>query len=184
MPLNFIDPAMTSGLLKTTNNLSELSATLPSMYVNTGLDQAIPVGTIFPWCSANVVAPSNWLFCRGQAISRSGYSALFAVIGELYGAGNGTTTFNLPDLRGRVIAGIDPVSGALGELDSSSFGADPSVVGSSGGSQFQDLGTGLIKSPTTGTNSYFVNSTAIAVVQPTIVLQYMIRTDVAAVAAP
>jgi microcystin-dependent protein len=184
MPLDFIDPVMTSGLLKTTNNLSELSATLPSMYVNTGLDQAIPVGTIFPWCSASEIAPSNWLFCWGQAVSRSGYSALFAVIGELYGGGNGTTTFNLPDLRGRVIGGVDTVSAPLGELTGDYFDGDTTVVGTAAGVQSSMADTTSMRSAATGMLINVVSNPEFSLVQPTMLLQYMIRTDVAAVAAP
>ena len=50
-------------------------------------------------------APSGWLECDGAAVSRSTYSDLFAIIGTIYGAGDGSTTFNLPDLQGRVIMG-------------------------------------------------------------------------------
>lgn len=50
-------------------------------------------------------APSGWLECDGAAVSRSTYSALFAIIGTTYGAGDGSTTFNVPDLQGRVIVG-------------------------------------------------------------------------------
>lgn len=50
-------------------------------------------------------APSGWLECNGQVVSRSTYSALFAIIGTTYGAGDGSTTFAVPDLQGRVIVG-------------------------------------------------------------------------------
>jgi hypothetical protein len=53
-------------------------------------------------------APSGWLLCDGTAVSRTTYSALFAAIGTSYGAGDGSTTFNLPDLRGRVPVGKPP----------------------------------------------------------------------------
>ncbi len=49
--------------------------------------------------------PAGWLLCDGLAISRATYAALFGVIGTTWGAGNGTTTFNLPDLRGRSLVG-------------------------------------------------------------------------------
>jgi len=52
-------------------------------------------------------APSGWLLCDGSAVSRTTYSDLFAVIGTAYGAGDGSTTFNLPDGRGRSIFGDD-----------------------------------------------------------------------------
>jgi len=52
-------------------------------------------------------APSGWLPCNGAAVSRTTYAALFARIGTTYGAGNGSTTFNLPDLRGEFLRGLD-----------------------------------------------------------------------------
>lgn len=54
---------------------------------------------------AGSVAPDGWLLCNGQAVSRTTYSKLFNVIGTTYGEGDGSTTFNLPDLRGRVPLG-------------------------------------------------------------------------------
>jgi microcystin-dependent protein len=63
------------------------------------IDMTTPPGMIAPY--AGTTAPSQWLLCNGAAVSRATYAALFAVIGTLYGAGNGTTTFNLPDLTGR-----------------------------------------------------------------------------------
>lgn len=59
----------------------------------------IPSGSLIMF--AGTTAPTGYLVCDGTAISRSTYSDLFGVIGTTYGAGNGTTTFNLPDLRGR-----------------------------------------------------------------------------------
>src|SRR5262245_48375284 len=52
-------------------------------------------------------APSGWLLCDGAAVSRTTFSALFAVCGTQFGAGDGTTTFNVPNLKGRVPVGID-----------------------------------------------------------------------------
>ncbi len=52
-------------------------------------------------------APSGFLACDGSAVSRATYSALFGLVGTTYGAGNGSTTFNLPDLRGEFIRGLD-----------------------------------------------------------------------------
>lgn len=70
----------------------------------------VPVGSILPYGGAN--SPnSDWLLCYGQAVSRSTYSSLYAILGDLYGAGNGTTTFNLPDLRGRIPVGNDAMGG-------------------------------------------------------------------------
>lgn len=65
--------------------------------------EAIPTGVGQIYFGS--VAPFGWLICDGSAVSRSTYAALFALFGTTYGAGDGSTTFNLPDLRGRVPAG-------------------------------------------------------------------------------
>ncbi len=65
----------------------------------------VPVATVF--CRAASVVPSGYLECNGAAISRTTYSALFGIIGVQYGTGNGSSTFNLPDLRGEFIRGFD-----------------------------------------------------------------------------
>ena len=72
----------------------------------------LPAGSIIQW-STNT-APANWLLCDGSAVSRSTYPSLYAAIGTTYGAGDGSTTFNLPDLRGRVPVGKN--SGTFGTL--------------------------------------------------------------------
>lgn len=61
---------------------------------------------------AGTTAPDGFLLCFGQAVSRTTYAALFAVISTTYGAGDGSTTFNLPDMRGRAPAGKDDMGGS------------------------------------------------------------------------
>jgi len=76
-----------------------------------------PVGEIKIWSTAT--APSKHLICNGAAISRTTYAALFEVISTLYGVGDGTTTFNLPNLKGKVVVGVDASQtefDALGEI--------------------------------------------------------------------
>lgn len=68
----------------------------------------IPPGT-FIW-SASPKTPAGYLFCDGSTVKRLQYPKLFSVIGTTFGAGNGSTTFNLPDLRGRMIRGWGPVN--------------------------------------------------------------------------
>lgn len=68
------------------------------------LIEVLMIGTILPFAGA---IPPGFLLCDGAAVSRETYSLLFAEIGTTYGAGDGSTTFNLPDLRGRVIGGQD-----------------------------------------------------------------------------
>jgi microcystin-dependent protein len=68
------------------------------------LIEALMIGTILPF--AGELSP-GFLLCDGSAVSRETYNLLFGVIGEVYGPGDSSTTFNLPDLRGRVMAGRD-----------------------------------------------------------------------------
>ena len=68
----------------------------------TGIE-GIPTATIVPWSSSSV--PTGFLECDGSAVSRSTYSALFAIVGTTYGAGDGASTFNLPDLQDNVAIG-------------------------------------------------------------------------------
>ncbi len=67
------------------------------------ISEIVPAGTVLPYAGAS--APTGYLMCDGSAVSRTTYAALFAAIGTAFGAGNGTTTFNVPDLRGRVPVG-------------------------------------------------------------------------------
>jgi len=93
-------------------------------------DVMVPTGSIIDYAGAT--APTGWLMCQGQAVSRTTYAALFGVIGAYYGAGDGSTTFNLPDLRGRVIAAPD---GGTGRLRNAYFpgGNDSNTLGHPGG---------------------------------------------------
>lgn len=91
------------------------------------LQTTTPIGALIDF--AGSTAPAGWLLCYGQAISRSENSALFAVIGTAYGEGDGTTTFNLPDLRGRIVAGKDNMGGTSSNRLSTFFGALATTVG-------------------------------------------------------
>jgi len=68
----------------------------------TGIE-GIPTATIVPWSSSSV--PSGFLECNGAAVSRSTYAALFAIVGTTYGAGDGSSTFNVPDFQDNVAVG-------------------------------------------------------------------------------
>ena len=67
---------------------------------------SLPIGSMMP-CGSSKDIPSNWKICDGSAISRTTYADLFNVIGTSYGEGDGSTTFNLPNKRGRVSVGLD-----------------------------------------------------------------------------
>ena len=73
-----------------------------------------PSGAVVAFAAAAV--PTGWLLCDGSAVSRTTYARLFAVIGTSFGAGDGSTTFNLPNLNGRVAVGIEPGGGRFGAL--------------------------------------------------------------------
>lgn len=67
---------------------------------------SVPSGSMSAY-GAGTTDPTGWFLCDGRAVSRTTYSALFTAIGTAYGSGDGSTTFNIPDLRGRTIFGAD-----------------------------------------------------------------------------
>lgn len=83
---------------------------IDSPWGNDVVDSLPPIGTIDMF--AGDVAPVNWLLCRGQAVSRSTYSVLFALVGTRFGAGDGVTTFNVPNFCGRYPIGYNAIAGA------------------------------------------------------------------------
>jgi microcystin-dependent protein len=81
----------------------------PSVSANTVITNTVSASNIVGQVCffAMQTPPEGFLACDGSAVSRTTYAALFAAIGTLYGSGNGTTTFNLPDLRGEFVRGWD-----------------------------------------------------------------------------
>ena len=94
----------------TDDNMNEIKNT-----INTNT----PVGVITAY--AGDTAPDGWLLCDGSAVSRTTYANLFSVLGTKCGVGDGSTTFNLPNIKGRSLVGVDP--------DDTDF----NVVGKTGG---------------------------------------------------
>ena len=100
----------------------------------------MPTGSIMPYAGSS--APTGYLLCDGAAISRSTYSTLFGLLATTYGSGDGSSTFNIPDLRGRVIAGQDDMGGAsANRLTGLTGGVDGDVLGGSGGAETHTLAT-------------------------------------------
>ena len=87
------------------------------------LSALIPPGTIIHYAGRTV--PSGWLICNGANVSRTDYAALFAAIGTIYGAGNGSTTFGLPNLNGRFFEGTT-YTGSVGTYHSAGL---PNISG-------------------------------------------------------
>ena len=91
--------------------------------------RSAPIGLIQMW--GGTAAPNaSWLLCNGAAISRTTYADLFTAIGTTYGTGNGSTTFNLPNLEGRVVVGYNPVADT---------GISQRNIAATGGSETHDL---------------------------------------------
>ncbi len=160
-----------------TGSTSSLYAKTTGVTFNTGWEavgastEVAPPGVIEQYGAAT--APEGWLLCDGSAVSRTLYDALFAVIGTSYGAGDGTSTFNLPDLRGRVPVGY---AASGGHTDVSTLGNNDGVSEQyrrpkhrhtphshtpPGGNQFLgDTGSDNVASSGSGTR--FFNNTATA----------------------
>jgi microcystin-dependent protein len=99
---------------------------------------AMPTGSIIPF--GGLSAPSGFLLCYGQQISRTTYATLFGVINTTYGTGDGSSTFNLPDLRGRVVAGQDDMGGSsANRLTNQTGGVNGDTLGGSGGAETHTL---------------------------------------------
>lgn len=113
----------------------------------------LPAGSIIQWAGAT--APANWLIADGAAVSRTTYASLFAAIGTTYGAGDGSTTFNLPDLRGRVPVGKN--SGTFATLGASG-GAETHTHSHGSSQMIAALWPGFWKNRGNATTWYATNS--------------------------
>lgn len=113
----------------------------------------VPIGAQMAYGGAT--APNGWLLCYGQAISRTTYALLFAIISTTYGIGDGSSTFNLPDKRGRVSVGTDNMGGsAANRITSAVCGITGTTQGAAGGSQLAQQDT------------ISITSTAVSVLTP------------------
>jgi microcystin-dependent protein len=88
------------------------NATVTGNLTVTGTSNVVPAGSLLMWPTGS--APSGYLLCNGAAVSRTTYAALFAVIGTTFGAGDTTTTFNLPDYRNRMPIGAGTTAALAG----------------------------------------------------------------------
>lgn len=113
----------------------------------TGIE-GVNTGLIVPW--GNDSTPSGFLDCDGSAVSRTTYSALFAVIGTTYGVGDGSTTFNVPDLTDRTVVGKSPTKALA------STGGDNTVTQT--GNVAGTIGNTTIDIPTLASHTHPMNS--------------------------
>ena len=94
---------MINGVLTQHNQDGTHGAVTATSVSISGVSVMNPTGTVLTYAGSS--APTGYLLCDGTAVSRTTYADLYAVVGTTYGAGNGTTTFNLPDLKGRIPVG-------------------------------------------------------------------------------
>lgn len=80
----------------------------------------VPTGAVMPFAMNS--APAGWLIANGSAVSRTTYSALFALINTTYGAGDGSSTFNVPNLQGQFIRGLGGSAAAIGTAQTDMVG--------------------------------------------------------------
>jgi len=120
------------------------------------LPAGVPVGAIT--AHGGATAPDGWLLCDGTAVSRTTFAALFAVVGVAFGAGDGTTTFNVPDLRGRFPLGVaatgtgSTLGGTGGAIDHAHTGPSHThTVAATSGQQ--SVGDNRTDVPATGGNA-------------------------------
>ena len=97
----------TLGAIKVGNNLTITNDGILNAVGGSGgvVSDTLPIGSTVEWYSNTI--PDNWLLCNGQAVSRTDYPDLFAIIGTTYGEGDGANTFNLPNKKGRFALGLD-----------------------------------------------------------------------------
>ena len=174
--------------------------TMKSVPASDFKEYIMPTGAVLPYAGSS--APTGFLLCYGQAISRSTYADLFSAISTTYGTGDGSSTFNVPDLRGRVAAGQDDMGGSsANRLTDQTGGLNGDTLGDTGGSETHTLttaqmpahtqtvaaqqqvsgdstnrgGSGQLGAAATITSSSTGGDGAHNNVQPTIILNYIIR---------
>jgi len=162
----------------------------------------LPTGTMQMYLGAN--APEGWLVCNGSPVSRTSYAALFALIGTAYGGGDGTSTFNLPNLQDRVpmgasstkalgsVGGADSVALSGGNLPAHNHTAThdhwlTSRDGTTGGSQTSSVLSGGGNGPTNANNAAIASnsvmtgpgpgtSVPVSIVQKYLAVNYIVKT--------
>lgn len=106
--------------------------------IKQGTYRLVPAGTVVDYAGSS--APDGWLLCYGQAVSRTTYADLYTALGTTYGTGDGSTTFNVPDCRGRVVAGKDDMGGSsANRLTNQSGGLNGDTLGATGGAETHTL---------------------------------------------
>ena len=120
----------------------------------TNMTGLLPSGVILPYGAS--ASPTGFLLCNGQAVNRSTYSSLFAIVSSLYGNGDGSSTFNVPDLRGRFVAGWDAGTSVLTSVTANMVLG--SSIANTGGAQAVTLTTAQMPAHT---HSYTIKASGV-----------------------
>lgn len=124
------------GIRSKLNPIENFNTVIASLIDKTG-ERLVHAGMMNPY--AGTTAPSGWLMCYGQAVSRETYDVLFDVIGTTFGVGDGATTFNLPDYRGRGFRGLDNMGGSQANVLTSSNTPNRNTLGGAVGEEMHQL---------------------------------------------
>jgi microcystin-dependent protein len=152
-----LDVGTTASKVVQLNGSAQLPAVDGSLLTNLPSSTAVPTGTVLPYAGSS--APTSYLFCDGSNVSRTTYATLFGIVSTVYGVGDGSTTFTLPDLRGRFVAGRDDMGGTTASrITSAGCGITGTTLGASGGAQSETPAGN-----TTATGSVTIAGTAISV---------------------
>lgn len=171
---------ITNGLISSTSDVPDSA---DRRYVtDLQLLSFVPISGILPYAGSS--SPSGYLLCDGSAVSRTTYAALFAVIGTTYGAGDGGTTFNIPDLRqrfplGKAASGTGSTLGGTGGTIDHVHSIDPPITTTSTPSANQTAATPVLGSVPSTAHTHTVdipafNSTSAN--PPFISVNYIIKT--------
>ncbi len=159
--------AMTGALTLPADPTLALQAST-KQYVDALIGAPAVAGFVGMWGGSAV--PAGWLACDGAAVSRATYATLFAAVGTTHGAGDGVTTFNVPDLRGRVPVGAGAATAVTTARSAGQqFGVE-AVASSIGGT----FGAGPV-TPAVTNYSTFAHVHAVSTLQPSDVLLFIIR---------
>lgn len=163
--------------------------------IDTALAAAVASGTVTMWPVAS--APAGYLLCDGTAYSRTTYPALFTILGTLYGVGDGSTTFNIPDYRGYFLRGLDNGRGidtgrTMGTIQADALGTHTHTItddghthdvtaskqtGTSLGGPNNNTGTNFTFATTSSTTGIIINATGDVETRPkNISINFVIKT--------